>query len=407
VLRPGAGVTGTGSPAIARLTLAAGMASLLDSAAIITVGAALPLWRTGLGLDDWSVGAISSSFTLFIAVGALLGGRAADRLGRARIFAGTVALYAAGAVVLATAQSSSVVVLGVVVLGVASGADLPSSIALVAERAPARVRGRMVARTQVMWTIGVLLATALALAVSPYGLSGIRVAFATLAVAALGTLVVRRRVMRTVRVPVGAVAPDRPPSDGSAAGHGGSRRLLALVAVFYLVFTLVSNTFGSFRTYFLVVVGGAGQTTATAIAFAVTVVGLVGTLIFSVIADGPWRPRVFPAGAALFVGAQLVLALSGGEPLLVALVAFTMYALAYPFVGEGLYKVWSQELVAPDLRATFQGATIALARTAAAGFALVTPALMSWSPAGLFWFLTGAAVVASAVGWVITRATTT
>jgi len=165
---------------------------------------------------------------------------------------------------------------------------------------------------------------------------------------------------------------------------------------------------GSLRRgrYFLVVVGGASQTTATAIAFAVTVVGLVGTLIFSVIADGPWRPRVFPVGAALFIGAQLVLALSGGEPLLVALVAFTMYALAYPFVCEGLYKVWSQELVAPDLRATFQGTTIALARTAAA-FALVTPALMSWSPAGLFWFLTAAAVVASAVGWVITRATTT
>ena len=390
--------------ALSRLVIAAGMASLLDSAAIITVGTALPLWRSHLRLDDWTVGAISASFTFALAVGALLGGRAADLLGRARTFSATVAFYAIGAGSLALAQSAPAVVAGAILLGAAAGADLPASIALVAERSPAPIRGRMVASTQVMWGIGILLATFMGLTVSTFGVTGIRMAFVTLALTALGTLAARRRVMRHADQDLPAEEP-APPHPQHRTGHHrrANRRLLALIAVFYVVYTLVSNTFGSFRTYFLVVVGDASQTTATAIGFGITILGLSGSLIFARIADGPWRGRVFPLGAASLVGAQVILAISGGEPLAAAILAFAMYALAFPYVGEGLYKVWSQEVIASDLRATFQGTTIALARTAAAAFALVTPTLLSWSASGLFWILAGAAAVASMIGWRITR----
>ena len=73
--------------------------------------------------------------------------------------------------------------------------------------------------------------------------------------------------------------------------------------------------------------------------------------------------------------------------------ALLLYALAYPYVGEGLYKVWAQETIGPASRATFQGATIAGARAVAALFALATPWLLAHDPALLFWLL---AVIASA-----------
>ncbi|UMG93985.1 MFS transporter [Nocardioides sp. TF02-7] len=383
-----------------RLALVAGMASLLDSAAIVSVGSALPLWRSHLGLDDWSVGLVSSSMTLSIAAGALLGGRLADRLGRRRVFSATVGLYAVGAAWVAAAQTLEQLVAGVVVLGAASGADLPASIALVAERTPAEVRGRMVALTHVLWTVGIVTATAMAVVASPAGLAGARAAFVVLALGALGTLVARRRAVlaapRSERL-------DSGPAPPAAGGRSGLSRRLLLIAAFYVVYTLVANTFGSFRTYFLVVEGGATQTGATVISFAVTLLGLAGTVVFSAIADTRWRRRVYPAAGALLVGAQVLVAASGAGSLGLVVAALVAYSLAYPYAGEGLYKVWAQESVRPDLRATFQGATIAAARAAAALFALVTPSLMSWSPAGLFWVLAACAATAMAIGALVQR----
>jgi inositol transporter-like SP family MFS transporter len=377
--------------------LVAGSASVLDSAAIISVGSALPLWRSELRLDDVEVGIVSATMTIAIALGALAGGWVADRVGRRRVFAATVGLYAAGAALVALSDSWTTLVVGVAVLGLGSGADLPASIALVADRVPPQVRGRMVAATHVMWTIGIVLASAAAFAVSPLGLTGMRAVFALLSLAALATLAARRRAMPAA--PPALVS--RPSEDGPAevSGRPGGIRILIAIALFYLLYTLVANTFGSFRTYLLVTVGGASQSLATAIAFGVTLVGLVGTLAFSVIADSRWRRRVYPLAGLALVCSQVMLALTVGQSLASTVAALVLYALAYPYVGEGLYKVWAQESVSSAARATFQGATIAAARAAAALFALVTPSLLARDPAALFWLLAAIAATAVAVGW--------
>ena len=399
------GALGDGSGRPSRIVVVAGMASLLDSAAIVSVGSALPLWRSAFALDDWRVGVVSSAMTIGIAVGALGGGRIADKHGRQRIFSLTVGLYALGAALVASAGNETHLVLGVVVLGLASGADLPASIALVADRVAPRVRGRMVALTHVMWTIGIVVATALAFAVSPFGLAGMRGVFGLLAAGALLTLAGRRRALSRSNGEVlsGDEEVVRPPALPTAVNRRLHRKRLLLIAAFYVLYTLVANTFGSFRTYLLVVVAGADQTTATAIAFGVTVLGLGGTVVFSRIADSPWRRRVYPFAGILLVASQVTLASSGAGSVSAVLVALVLYTVAYPYVGEGLYKVWAQESASPDLRATFQGATIAAARATAALFALATPSLMAQEPALLFWLLTFFAAVAAAIGTLVTR----
>jgi inositol transporter-like SP family MFS transporter len=379
----------------ARLVLVAGSASVLDSAAIISVGSALPLWRERFDMGAVQVGVVSGSLTLAIAVGALAGGFIADRVGRSRVFALTLGVYAAGAAAVALAGSWEALVVGVVVLGLGSGADLPASIALVAERVPSGLLARTVAATHVLWTVGIVLASAAAFVVSPLGLGGMRGVFATLAFGALAVLVARRRARELAGGPPTAVAEPVVPVAGLRRTRA---RALGSIALFYVLYTLVANTFGSFRTYLFVTVGGTTQEVATAIAFAATLVGLVGTIVFSIVAGSPWRRRLYTVAGAGLVSSQALLAVTVGQSLIMTVAALLLYALAYPYVGEGLYKVWAQESARPASRASFQGATIAGARATAALFALVTPWLLARDPALLFWLLTAISAAAVLVG---------
>ncbi|WP_210503387.1 MFS transporter [Nocardioides xinjiangensis] len=377
--------------------LVAGSASLLDSSAIISVGSALPLWRVDLALSNAEVGAVSATMTLAIAAGALIGGPLADLIGRGRVFAAMVGLYVVGAGLVAGASSWPVLVAAVGILGFASGADLPASIALVADRVPRRLRGRMVAATHVMWTVGIVVSSAAAFAVASRGLAGMRGVFAGLAVVAMVTWAARRHAL--ARLPPAADPGTTAPDATQHHQPAETARGLARIAVFYVLYTLVANTFGSFRPYLLVTVGGASQSAATGFAFATTLVGLIGTLVFSFVADSPWRRAVYPWAAALLVVSQGMLAMTVDRSLTTIVAALVLYALAYPYVGEALYKVWAQEVVAPRHRAAFQGVTIAAARAVAALFALVTPSLLARSPSGMFWLLTVVASAAVATGW--------
>ncbi|MER6087518.1 MFS transporter [Streptomyces bluensis] len=407
--------TNAGSPQLDRrhwmLAVAAGMASFLDSGAIISVGLGLALWKESFGLDLWTVGVLGSTLTLFIAVGALTGGRVADLFGRGRVFSLTILLYAVAAVAVALAPNSTVLVVGVILIGMAAGADLPTSIAVLSERAPAGAQGRLVAFTHVMWTAGVVFATSLGFAVSTLGTFGIRLIFATLAALAVATFAFRAfytpfrqlEAESDARHTSSGVDPLRALPLRTLFRDRTFRVMILLTALFYLFFTLVANTFGSFKTYFLVEVGDTSQTVATALSFVTTLIGLAGTIVFTRIADTRWRSRFFAAGVAVFASCQLLIAVTGGVILPAMIAALVLYNIGFPFVGEALYKIWTQESFPVNARATVQGATMAIARFIASAFALVTPALIDWSPSGLYYLLTFFALVSGFIGMLIIR----
>jgi MFS transporter, SP family, inositol transporter len=394
-----------------KLAVAAGMASLLDSAAIISVGVGLALWRDHYGLDLWTVGVLGSTLTLFIAVGALLGGRLADLFGRGRLFSLTILVYAAGAVAVAVAPSAGVLVAGVIIIGIAAGADLPTSLAVLSERAPEGTQGRLIAFTHVMWTVGVVLATLLGFVVSGAGVFGIRIIFGLLALLAVLTCAFRAFYPQFRQLDAEAAASQAAQGIDATTAISlrtllttrGFAAMILLTALFYIFFTLVANTFGSFKTYFLVTVGGTSQTTATALGFATTLVGLVFTIVFTRIADTRWRSRFFYIGVVLFTSCQLLIAVTGGSILPAMIAALVLYNISFPFIGEALYKIWTQESFPVNARATVQGITIAAARFIASGFALITPTLIAWSPTGLYLILAACALISGAVGAVILR----
>lgn len=394
-----------------KLAIAGGMASYLDSSAIISVGISLAIWKTAYGMDPWAVGFISAALTLSIAMGALVGGRIADVFGRRLIFNLDLTLFILGVAIIILAPSQNALIAGVIVTGLAAGADLPTSIAVISERAPKDGQGRLVAFTQVMWTIGIVVSTLLGFVVANLGMTGVKILFAHLIIVALPTLLVRLFSKSFQELEDETKARNTVNEDEIAiplkmiltAPH--FVKGILLTAGFYIFYGLVANTFGQFKTYFLVTVGEATQSTATGFSFAATLIGLACASLFARSADSERRNHLFYFGAVLLVISLMIAALSGGKILWIMLGVLVLYNLSNPFAGEAIYKVWSQESFPVNARATVQGFTYAIARFVFAGFALVTPTIIAWSPSALFWMLVGLAIVSAFVGHIIIRTT--
>ncbi|MFG2796772.1 MFS transporter [Streptomyces pseudovenezuelae] len=385
-----------------------GMASYLDAALIVSIGVNLAIYRDAYDMGVWMAGAISAIVTICIAVGSLVGGRLADVFGRRRLYNLDILCYAVGAVIITLAPDDITLLVGVLLAGLAAGADLPTSLAVVSDASPDHARGRLIAFTQVMWMLGIIVVVFAGFALSDTGMIGARLITAHLAVAALVTWHLRSRLeLATGPDP----AQDEVPVDKPAAEQGVALRnvwtraaLVPMLATFafYVTWGLGANTMGQFTTYLLVTVSGASQSVATGINLACLPIGLLLTLAFVRIADGPRRDRMFYIATVVQIAAFAIGTLTLGA-IVGFLVFYVLYQLSYPFAGEANYKVWSQLTLPAETRGTTQGITYAVSRGVFAGVAFVTPALLDRSPSLLLWVITGCMALSAFAGLYIVR----
>ncbi|MEX1657748.1 MFS transporter [Streptomyces pseudovenezuelae] len=385
-----------------------GMASYLDAALIVSIGVNLAIYRDAYDMGVWMAGAISAIVTICIAVGSLVGGRLADVFGRRRLYNLDILCYAVGAVIITLAPDDITLLVGVLLAGLAAGADLPTSLAVVSDASPDHARGRLIAFTQVMWMLGIIVVVFAGFALSDTGMIGARLITAHLAVAALVTWHLRSRLeLATGPDP----AQDEVPVDKPAAEQGVALKnvwtraaLVPMLATFafYVTWGLGANTMGQFTTYLLVTVSGASQSVATGINLACLPIGLLLTLAFVRIADGPRRDRMFYIATVVQIAAFAIGTLTLGA-IVGFLVFYVLYQLSYPFAGEANYKVWSQLTLPAETRGTTQGITYAVSRGVFAGVAFVTPALLDRSPSLLLWVITGCMALSAFAGLYIVR----
>src|SRR5215469_9333743 len=179
----------------------AGMASYLDAGSIVALGAGMALFQSNLGLTNGAVGALAAigPNAIGCALGALIGGRLGDKLGRKKIYQYDLLVYAAGILLIAAAVNAAMLFIGTFTVGVAVGADVPTSLALVGELAPAKARGKLLGLTQVTWCLGPAIVLWLAMFLAPLGLLGIRIVFLHLLVVALITWALRRGLAESAR----------------------------------------------------------------------------------------------------------------------------------------------------------------------------------------------------------------
>lgn len=385
----------------------AGMASYLDAGALFTTGIALVLYAPTLGISSDQIGAINGVLALTFAVGALFGGRLGDRLGRRRVFTYTLILYIAGVALSAFATNVGMLFTAAVLTGVAIGADLPVSLALVNEEAPEGKKGRMVALTSLLWFAGIGGSLVVSAVVAPLGELAARILYGHLLVVAVIVLLARLTIRESVEWAAARAASD---SGSEQIQFRQLRQALrppviwptVALGLYVTLWGLNSTTFSTFGTFFFTALAGTDVQFASIVSLGGLLAGFACGIVFIRVADTRGRWPIFVVGTALGLFALLIPFIFGPTALTLS-VFYVCFAAGAAFSGEAIYKIWSQELVPTLLRGTVQGVGFAASRVVAALAAFGIPALALANSTLLFGLLFGAGLIAALIGLIWVR----
>lgn len=362
----------------------AGMASYLDAGSIVALGAGLALFQKQFQMSNGAVGWLAAigPNAFGCALGAFLGGWLGDKLGRKRIYQFDLIVYALGVLCIALAVNRDMLYLGTLVIGMAVGADVPTSLALVGEFAPAKARGKLLGFTQVAWCLGPSIVLWLALAVSSLGLLGIRIVFLHLFVIAIVTWALRQGLAESARWQQASKTAAAMGERMRALFSGANLRALVWTATIYAFWNLAAGTAGAFNSYLITKNHAGSQALGVGLPSAAFVTMMVITVfVFMPYADRSFRMRrrLWAIGAVtqIFAYAMLIVVPFSIPAIVVNIVLFAGGAA---LAGEAFYKVFSQELFPTMLRGTAQGFTFGIARVGVGFWSLVVPILANPHP---------------------------
>lgn len=175
-----------------RALVAAAMGWLLDAFDVMLYALILTSVIADLGLDRASGGAMASLTLGASAVGGLIFGVVADKLGRTRALSLSILLYSIFTFACGFAQNAMQFAIFRVLLGLGMGGEWASGAALVSETWPEQHRGKALGIMQSCWAIGYGLAAIVVAIVLPR--FGWRAVFFVGVLPALFTLWIRRSV---------------------------------------------------------------------------------------------------------------------------------------------------------------------------------------------------------------------
>lgn len=378
----------------------AGMASYLDAGSIVALGAGLSLFQSYLSLSNSAIGLLAAigPNAVGCAIGAIIGGRLGDKLGRKRIYQFDLLVYAAGVLSIALAVNPAMLFIGTFVIGVAVGADVPTSLAFVGEAAPAKARGKLLGFTQVAWCFGPVIVLWLAMFLADLGMLGIRIVFLHLFVVALVTWYLRRGLAESARWKEAAK------STGSKLRtllKGSNLKGIAYTAAIYVFWNLAAGTAGIFNPYFIKSLNAGGQAASVGLASSGFIISIFATFfVFMRYSDKSYKTRrlIWAIGAIMQVVAYgMFLFLPFTIPVIV--VNILMFASGGALAGEAFYKVFSQELFPTMLRGTAQGLTFGISRSILGVWSFFVPILAKTGITPVAALLTIFLIISGGVGF--------
>lgn len=387
------------------ITIVCGMASYIDACAIIGSGIALVIYQHSIGVTPDQIGILSSALILCIAIGALIGGRLGDRYGRRSVFIITMAMIVIGSAMLTFMSSFYWLLTGTIFVGLGAGADLPVSLASIAEIATDENRGKLIGFSQIMWILGILGALICASFVGDLGRIGGQIMFGQVGVYALITLVLRIGIPESEKWKT-AHAQHLSGANTFEASKASLKDLLKppflkpfiALLLFYPLTNLVANTGGQFGTYLWVNVVGKSVPFASKINTLSLPIGVICAFWFMRISDTPKRFTYFQVGAIAILLMCLIPAIFGFSTLTLILNS-VLGAFGLGFAFEAIMKLWTQESFSTLLRSTAQGVIIFAARILAGALALITPQMMDSYPRTFFFMLAGFSFIGLAAAW--------
>ena len=180
-----------------KLLFITGLGWLFDSMDTGLIAFVLPVLAKEWSLTPAQVGWIGAIGLIGMALGAVLAGTLADRIGRKKVFTITVLLYSLSTGMCALSWSYESLLFFRFLVGFGLGGELPVAATLMSEYAPSHLRGRFIVLLESFWGIGWLVAACIAYLLIPA--FGWKIAFAIGTLPALYVFLIRLHMPESIR----------------------------------------------------------------------------------------------------------------------------------------------------------------------------------------------------------------
>jgi len=387
------------TPAARRALIAAALGWMLDAMDVLLYSFVLDEVRREFGIDDRLSGVLLALPLAASAIGGILFGWLADRIGRTRALNASILVYAVATAGCGLATNVWQLAIARLVLGLGMGGEWATGAALVAETWPAEHRGKAMGLMQSAWAIGYALAAAVNAVVLPR--FGWRAVFLVGLVPALITLWIRRRVEESPLWLAGRAASRSPGRLRDVLRGPGARTTWVLMAMnaatmfaWWGLFTWIPSFLARPLEQ-----GGAGLSVVRSSTWIVVMqIGMwCGYVSFGIIADAIGRRKTYVG--YLIVAAVLVPIYSMTRDVRWLLVLGPFLA----FFGTGYFSGFgavSAELFPTPLRATAQGLTYNAGRALSALAPIIVGSLAAGIGLASAFLVTSVAFVVAAVLWI-------
>lgn len=411
------------TPKHKKLLFGSGIGWALDAMDVGLVSFVIAALAVHWDLEKTTTSWIASVGFIGMAIGASLGGLAADKIGRRNVFAITLLLYGLATGASALAGSVAILLVFRFLTGLGLGAELPVASTLVSEFAPLKVRGRMVVWLEAFWAAGWILAAIIGTFVVAEGENGWRWGLALGAVPAFYALWVRMQLPESVRFLESrgreeeaeavvrnfeeGVAPEQlapvevPDAPASESTHIWSPELRARTFAFWTVWFCVSLAYYGAFTWIpsLLVDQGFSLVRSFSFTLIITLAQLPGYALAGWLIE-VWGRRttlaVFLAGSAISAG------LYGFAAAPWQIIAAGCLLSLFNLGAWGALYAIGPELYPTQIRATGTGAAAAFGRIGSILAPLIVPPVLTFGGhAGVFAVFAAAFTVAAAAAFVL------
>lgn len=376
-------------------TIAVSLTNYLDAGSIVAGASGLTLWQNYLGLTDTHLGWLNalSANCFGAALGAIIGGRLADKYGRKTIYTYNMLLYMTGVAIIMLSVSFPMLLVGFLITGISVGVGVPASWTYISETSEVGNRGRNIGISQFAWSIGPAIIFMLGWLFSPTGplgnkvhamgafvlqtkdtasldLFGNRLIFFTLFIVALIAWLLQRRLgestewveMKTQKT----VKKQEHPYKELLTNIINVKSIAFLVGI-YLTWNFVAGVMGFFMPHVYETAGGLSNETANFLQMAMWgLTALFSFFGFALLSDKVNQRVLYAFGTALGLAAWVILTFVGITNTTALWAFVVLWGVHAGFGVQAFYALWASELFHARYRAAAQGIMFFIVRGGAA-----------------------------------------
>ena len=380
-------------------TITVSLTNYLDAGSIVAGASGLTLWQNYLGLTETHLGWLNalSANCFGAALGAIIGGRLADKYGRKTIYTYNMLIYMLGVAIIMFSCNFPMLLAGFLVTGISVGVGVPPSWTYISETSEANNRGRNIGISQLAWSVGPAVIFLLGWLFSPTGplgndvrslgefvlrtadtasldLFGNRLVFFTLFVVAFIAWLLQRRLSESTEwVEMKTQKPkNQEHSYKELITNAINLKAIVFLVGIYLTWNFVAGAMGFFMPHVYETAGGLSNETANFLQMAMWgLTSLFSFFGFPLLADKVNQRFLYAFGTAFGVAAWVILTFVGITNTTALWLFVVLWGVHAGFGVQAFYALWASELFHARYRAAAQGLLFFVVRGGAAIWSFV------------------------------------